>query len=136
MVNVPTGTGPKFSLSNALFLHSILCKAYSFCKEFIDRKNFHALDDALMMLFLQGRLAFKCEGGGKTRIFAIPNALKQALIRPAHDWCMSVLRLIPMDGTFNQMRPLDRLIRVKELRSFDLSSCYRQVSLVCPGRDH
>lgn len=35
------------------------------------------------------------------RVFAIPNGLKQALLRPAHDWCMEVLKLIPMDGTFH-----------------------------------
>lgn len=63
----------------------------------------HVSDDELMMYFAPGRLAFKAEGAGKTRIFAIPNAVKQALLRPAHDWCMSVLRLIPMDGTFDQI---------------------------------
>lgn len=35
------------------------------------------------------------------RVFAIPKGLKQALLRPAHDWCMEVLKLIPMDGTFH-----------------------------------
>lgn len=63
----------------------------------------HVSDDELMMYFAPGRLAFRAEGAGKTRNFAIPNAVKQALLRPAHDWCMSVLRLIPMDGTFDQV---------------------------------
>lgn len=35
-------------------------------------------------------LSFKEEGAGKVRVFAIPNALKQALFRPAHDWCMKI----------------------------------------------
>lgn len=37
----------------------------------------------------------------KVRVFTIPNGLKQALLRPAHDWCMEVLKLIPMDGTLD-----------------------------------
>ena len=69
-----------------------------------------------------GRLAFKVEGGGKTRIFAIPNSFKQALMRPFHDWCMSVLKKMRMDGTYNQLGPLERLKGVKKLYYFYLSS--------------
>lgn len=69
-----------------------------------------------------GRLAFKVEGGGKTRIFAIPNSFKQALMRPFHDWCMSVLKKMKMDGTYNQLGPLERLKSVKKFDSFYLSS--------------
>ena len=50
------------------------------------------------------------------------DALKQALLRPAHEWAMSVLRTIPQDGTYDQTRPLKRLSRVKTLFSYDLSS--------------
>ncbi|KAI5638706.1 hypothetical protein M9H77_00437 [Catharanthus roseus] len=31
------------------------------------------------------------------------------LLAPVHDWLASVLRLIPMDGTFDQLAPLDRM---------------------------
>lgn len=62
-------------------------------------------------------------------MFAIPNAFKQALLRPAHDWSMSVLRLIPMDGTFNQTGPLAKLSTIKTLFSFDLSSAYGSFSI-------
>lgn len=49
-------------------------------------------DDALLRRFPVGRLCFKTEGAGKRRVFAIQNAFKQALLRPCHDWCMSVLK--------------------------------------------
>jgi len=48
------------------------------------------------------------EGAGKERTFSIPSAFKQALLRPAHDWCMSILRMIPMDGTYDQLKPLEK----------------------------
>ena len=51
-----------------------------------------------------GRLACSVEGGGKRRIFAIGNYVKQRLLKPYHDWAMELLRRLPMDGTFNQLR--------------------------------
>ena len=51
-------------------------------------------DDQLLSRFPLGRQGFKDEGSGKLRY--LPNAFKQALMRPAHDWCMAVLRRIPM----------------------------------------
>ena len=79
-------------------------------------------DDALLRRFPVGRLCFKTEGAGKRRVFAIQNAFKQALLRPCHDWCMSVVKLIPMDGTFNNIKPIHRRSRLKTLFSYDLSS--------------
>lgn len=52
-------------------------------------------DDQLLSRFPLGRLGFKDDGSGKLRY--LPNAFKQALMRPAHDWCMAVLGRIPMD---------------------------------------
>lgn len=51
---------------------------------------------------MMGRLGQSIEGGGKRRIFAIGNYVNQRLLKPVHDWLMSVLRHLPMDGTFNQ----------------------------------
>lgn len=51
---------------------------------------------------ITGRLGQSIEGGGKRRIFAIGKYVNQRLLRPVHDWAMSVLRSIPQDGTFNQ----------------------------------
>lgn len=58
----------------------------------------HVSDDELMMYFARP-LRQKVLG---KRGFS--QSVKQAILRPAHDWCMSVLRLIPMDGTFDQIR--------------------------------
>lgn len=69
-----------------------------------------------------GRFGLKLEGAGKVRVFAIPSPILQCLFRPLHDWAMSILRLIPQDGTYNQLQPLQRLIGLKDLYSFDLKS--------------
>lgn len=58
-------------------------------------------DGAVRASTVGGRLGQSVEGGGKRRIFAIGNYVNQRLLKPVHDWLMSVLRLIPMDGTFH-----------------------------------
>lgn len=50
-----------------------------------------------------GRLGQSVEGGGKRCIFAIGNWINQRLLKPFHDWLMTVLSRIPMDGTYNQI---------------------------------
>lgn len=62
--------------------------------------------DDLGLPFIPGLLACAYPGAGKRRIFAIGNSINQGLLKPIHDWAMSVLKRIPMDGTFNQTRPL------------------------------
>ena len=71
-----------------------------------------------------GRLAQVIEGGGKRRIFAICNYIKQRLLFPVHKWAMKVLSSIPTDGTFDQERPLLRFKskRKRQTFSFDLKS--------------
>jgi len=69
-----------------------------------------------------GRLGQVVEGGGKRRIFAIGNYINQRLLKPVHDWLMEVLARIPMDGTFHQTTPLDRLVGSSTSYSFDLKS--------------
>ncbi|TXG46230.1 hypothetical protein EZV62_028261 [Acer yangbiense] len=56
-----------------------------------------------------GRICQTIEGNGKRRLFAIGNYVKQQLLRPVHDWAMSVLRRIPNDGTYDQEAPLHLL---------------------------
>lgn len=56
-----------------------------------------------------GRFGVKLEGAGKIRVFAIANPILQTLLRPLHDWCMKVLKLLPTDGTYDQLKPLKRL---------------------------
>lgn len=63
-----------------------------------------------------------CEGAGKRRIFAIGNYVVQRLLRPYHLWMSSLLKTIPMDGTFEQTRPLSRLTGFSHASCFDFSS--------------
>lgn len=60
-------------------------------------------------IMITGKLGQKIEGGGKRRIFAIGNWVNQRLLSPVHDWLANVLKKIPMDGTFDQLRPFLRL---------------------------
>lgn len=71
-----------------------------------------------------GRLACAIEGGGKRRILAIGNSIKQRCLRPVHDWAMRVLYRIPTDGTYDEMRPIHRLKRFycQTFYSFDFES--------------
>lgn len=103
-------------------LDSLLAFAFKNRTEVLVNSDPPVRQDKLLEYYPCGRLGFVLEGAGKQRIFAIPNALKQALLRPAHEWCMEVLRSIPMDGTFNQTAPLSRLSKVMTLHSFDLSA--------------
>ena len=104
------------------FVLALISAAENICSRLLCSKGYHDCDlETLAKWYPFGRLRFKLERAGKERVFAIPNAFKQALLRPAHDWCMTVLRLMPMDGTYDQTRPLRRLSSVRQLYSFDLS---------------
>jgi hypothetical protein len=64
---------------------------------------------------------------GKARIVGITNYWIQIILKPLHDAILSLLKEIPMDGTFNQVAPVNRLMSMKQLNnqkfySFDLSS--------------
>lgn len=109
------------------------CKdgAREFC-QFIDRLSVYASKYAWGQMRTRpenGRFGVKLEGAGKIRVFAICNPILQTLLRPVHDWCMSVLRLLPTDGTYNP--PLDRLKGFKKLYSFDLKAAIPFL-LLCP----
>ena len=69
-----------------------------------------------------GKLGMVIEGAGKRRLFAIGNHIKQRLCYPYHKWLMQILRRLPTDGTFDQTRPLDRLVGCSAAYSFDLKS--------------
>jgi hypothetical protein len=71
-----------------------------------------------------GKLGFKVEAAGKLRVFAMVDPFTQWLLYPLHKLIFSILRKIPMDGTFNQLRPVKRLLRLKPkaLYSLDLSA--------------
>ncbi|KAM1787890.1 hypothetical protein ACFX11_038247 [Malus domestica] len=45
-------------------------------------------------------MLMKVEGAGKKRLFPIDSPLYQASVRPIHDWAMTVLARLKMDGLF------------------------------------
>lgn len=73
-----------------------------------------------------GRLGRKYEGGGKVRVFTMADSVRQSCFRPIHNYIMDILRQIPQDGTFHQLRPLKKLTKLVKFKGpmfcFDLSS--------------
>jgi hypothetical protein len=67
-----------------------------------------------------GRLDQTIEQGTKRGLFAIGNYVNQRLLKPVHDLLMA--SYCATDGTFNQERPLDRLIGSSCCHCFDLKS--------------
>jgi len=81
-----------------------------------------------------GKLGFK-EEPGKIRVFAMVNCITQTLMYPLHKWIFDQLRKISTDGTFNQIAPVERLIkRFKKERqfvaSYDLSAATDRLPLL------
>jgi hypothetical protein len=65
-----------------------------------------------------GKLGFKQEPAGKVRVFAMVDCFTQWIMKPLHDAIFLLLELIPQDGTFNQIKPLERVLkRQAQLRS-------------------
>ena len=89
--------------------------------------------------FFLGKLGFKLESAGKVRVFAMVDCFTQWLMEPLHKAIFLLLGRIPQDGTHDQAKPLDRLIkrqrnagksRSRGLFSFDLSSATDRLPLV------
>jgi hypothetical protein len=72
------------------------------------------------------KLGFKEEAAGKVRVFAMVDPFTQWVMRPIHLAIFTILRAIPMDGTFDQVRPVNRLRHLPEkdrwFYSIDLSA--------------
>jgi hypothetical protein len=80
-----------------------------------------------------GRLAFLQEPG-KIRVVAMVSLITQTLMHPLHEWIFDNLRHIPTDGTFNQVRPVEALIRSfrgkgQWVASYDLSAATDRLPL-------
>jgi len=69
-----------------------------------------------------GKLGLKQEAAGKMRVFAMVDPWTQWVMRPFHKGIFSILNRIPMDGTFDQLRPLKRVRPNQPYFSMDLSS--------------
>jgi len=84
-----------------------------------------------------GRLSVKIEPAGKARVFAMVDYWTQVALKPLHEWIFSVLREIPQDGTFDQMKPVKRLLKVvsleQRIHSFDLSAATDRIPVLLQG---
>lgn len=69
-----------------------------------------------------GKLGLKFETAGKVRVFAMVDAFTQWALRPLHKYLFSLLRQHSMDGTFDQLAPLNKAWGHKALYSLDLSA--------------
>jgi hypothetical protein len=78
-----------------------------------------------------GKLALKAEAAGKIRVFAIVDNWTQWLLHPLHSALFAVLRMIPTDGTFDQLAPVKRLkiTRKTPVFSYDLSAATDRLPL-------
>jgi hypothetical protein len=87
-----------------------------------------------------GKLGFKPEPAGKVRVFAMVDPWTQWIFNALHKGIFGLLEQIPQDGTFNQLRPIERLLewqqanrnpsgRLPALYSFDLSSATDRIPL-------
>uniref|UniRef100_A0AAU7YEH1 RNA-dependent RNA polymerase n=1 Tax=Exserohilum turcicum mitovirus 5 TaxID=3229029 RepID=A0AAU7YEH1_9VIRU len=70
-----------------------------------------------------GKLSVVYDQAGKARVIAITNWWIQQCLKPLHDSIFSLLKTFPTDGTFNQLKPLQTLVRKnKRMYGFDLSA--------------
>lgn len=69
-----------------------------------------------------GKLGFKVEAAGKLRVFAMVDQWTQWAMAPLHRFIFKILKNIPMDGTFNQLKPLKKAINWPSWYSLDLSA--------------
>lgn len=79
-----------------------------------------------------GRLGLKDEPAGKVRVFAMVDPFTQWLLEPLHRAIFSLLRVIPQDGTFDQLKPIRRLMKDRPrgpYYSFDLSAATDRLPL-------
>lgn len=80
-----------------------------------------------------GRLALLPEAAGKVRVVALADCWTQWALYPLHKWLFSILKEIPQDGTFDQLRPIERLLKRVNSRqiiySYDLSSATDRIPI-------
>jgi hypothetical protein len=72
-----------------------------------------------------GKLGFKVEAAGKLRVFAMVDWCTQCLLYPVHNLIFKLLSRLETDGTFDQLKPLDRLLQYKHISTYycyDLSA--------------
>lgn len=85
-------------------------------------KTFNGSDLKKLESLPLGKLGLKQESAGKMRVFAMVDPITQWALQPIHEFIFSILKQIPMDGTFDQTKPLMASVNWKTLYSLDLSS--------------
>lgn len=79
-----------------------------------------------------GRLAALDEPAGKVRVVAMVDIFTQWLFHPLHKRIFDFLRQIPTDGTFDQLMPIERLLKRRPqgpFYSYDLSAATDRLPL-------
>jgi hypothetical protein len=79
-----------------------------------------------------GRLAALEEPAGKVRVVAMVDIITQWLLHPLHEALFELLRMIPTDGTHDQLKPIYRLLERRPngpFYSFDLSAATDRIPL-------
>lgn len=118
------GLIPAFnSLANALNAKSLIQKLEAELQQNVTEPMEQWNRDELRTCV--GKLSLKLEPAGKVRVFAIVDAWSQSLLSILHQDLFKVLRNFKSDGTFDQLRPVRRLLEdksIKKLYSFDLSA--------------
>jgi len=82
-----------------------------------------------------GKLGLKDEPAGKIRVFAMVDCFTQWAMKPLHDYLFDILKVIPQDGTFDQLAPI-KLLQSKGHRRFwslDLSSATDRLPILIQG---
>lgn len=91
-----------------------------------DWTKYYMFDPSVTEGKLHSRLSFLSDKGGKTRVVALGDIFSQSLLKPVHDHLFRLLKVIPVDGTFDQDRQRRRVQEqtrsVKPLYSLDLSA--------------
>jgi len=79
-----------------------------------------------------GRLGVVYDQAGKARVVAITNWWIQLALKPLHESIFRFLRTVPQDGTFDQPKPLESILKVKsgsKYFSYDLSAATDRLPL-------
>jgi hypothetical protein len=81
-----------------------------------------------------GRLALLEEPAGKVRVVALLDVWSQWALKPLHNWIFDLLRSIPQDGTFDQLKPVKTLLgKVSNdttIYSYDLSAATDRLPVI------
>jgi len=79
-----------------------------------------------------GRLAALDEPAGKVRVVAMVDIFTQWLLHPLHEAIFAFLRQVPTDGTYDQLKPIHRLLKRRPqgpFYSYDLSAATDRLPL-------